>query len=314
MRAEIAAGAPPPPQQQQQLLLQQQLVLQSDNDALVKVNEVAKHAARQRVGLAASGEEEEEAEWDLEAELESVSHHEVVSVVVACSPLAALGGRCELRLSCVRQLTPLDGLLLAQGTVDLTGHRVWTCARLLALYLSATAGTQRWASALELGSGTGLVGLTLAAMGCRVTLTDNEPSVLALVERNIALNALGALASCERLDWGSALPVAPERRVELVVASDCLYSEESITPLLRAAAARLCEGGTLLLANTQNRLLVGRERAEALMQAAAREAGLARCFHSVPLADVWALTGGPGAELRALADNLEQDISLLLIS
>jgi predicted nicotinamide N-methyase len=256
---------------------------------------------------------EEEAEWDLEADLESVSHHEVVSVVVACSPLAALGGRCELRLGCVRQLTPLEGLLLAHGTTDLTGHRVWTCARLLSLYLSATAGAQRWASALELGSGTGLVGLTLAALGCRVTLTDNEPSVLALVERNVALNSLGTLANCERLDWGSAQAVAPERRVDLVVASDCLYSKDAIAPLIRAAAARLREGGTLLLANTQNRLLLGRERAEALIQTAAVEAGLSRCFDSVPLAHVWAVTGGPGAELRGLVERQEEDISLLII-
>jgi hypothetical protein len=59
---------------------------------------------------------------------------------------------------------------------------------------------------LELGAGCGLAGLVAAHFApASVTLTDNEPEVLAILRVNAARNAApGVDCRCEDLDWGSA--------------------------------------------------------------------------------------------------------------
>lgn len=64
----------------------------------------------------------------------------------------------------------------------------------------------RWAKApkiLEIGAGTGILGLTLASVGARVMLTDYQPAVLEQLKANIQLNSslVGTRAETRRLDW-----------------------------------------------------------------------------------------------------------------
>lgn len=90
---------------------------------------------------------------------------------------------------------------------------------------------------LELGSGTGLVGLVAAFLGGRVTLTDKSISLLeASVARNaqtLELADSGGSLRVERLEWGDratgelSLPV-----FSYVLAADVLYSAASAKALL----------------------------------------------------------------------------------
>ncbi|KAJ4781105.1 Protein-lysine methyltransferase METTL21E [Rhynchospora pubera] len=94
---------------------------------------------------------------------------------------------------------------------------------------------------LELGSGTGLVGIAAAALlGARVTLTD-LPNVVPNLQFNAELNSLvvslrGGFVSVQQLRWGDeqdAADVTSTEKFDLVVGSDVVYYEELIEPLLK---------------------------------------------------------------------------------
>lgn len=96
-------------------------------------------------------------------------------------------------------------------------------------------------SILELGSGTGLAGMAAAAiLGARVTLTD-LPHVLPNLRSNAEANAglitaRGGSVEVRRLIWGDDedhASVSSPSRFDVVMASDVVYHEHLIDPLLR---------------------------------------------------------------------------------
>ena len=86
-----------------------------------------------------------------------------------------------------------------------SGHRVWPAATALCRWMSGRADEFSGARVLELGCGTGAVGLYAAALGARsVLLTDGgPPAIRSLAQRNIERNAAhlapGASVRVERL-------------------------------------------------------------------------------------------------------------------
>ena len=126
-----------------------------------------------------------------------------------------------------------------------TGGKVWSSAAVLTRWLGANAPALglEGASVLELGSGTGAVGLAAAAMGAtRVVLTDGgSESLLKLAKDNAARNRApgGSIdPSCDirvaRYRWGDGkMPaaVADAAPFDLVVGSDCTYSVGGHGPL-----------------------------------------------------------------------------------
>jgi len=82
------------------------------------------------------------------------------------------------------------------GEVDLTGDLVWPTATIFCRYLCERAvalnlGGRR---VLDLGAGTGLVGLVAAALGAEATFTD-VPRVFPLLASNVAVAAAVAAAT-----------------------------------------------------------------------------------------------------------------------
>jgi predicted nicotinamide N-methyase len=88
---------------------------------------------------------------------------------------------------------------------------------------------------LELGCGTGLIGLSLAMLleNCRVTMTDLS-SGTALAELNISNNrskfAPGSDTQFRVLKWATLPPWLAE--YQLVVVGDCIYNPDSYEDLL----------------------------------------------------------------------------------
>lgn len=113
-------------------------------------------------------------------------------------------------------------------TADNLGLKTWASSYLLSKRL-ATMALPATSRALELGAGTGLVGLAAAAaLGAEVLLTD-LPEIVPNLKRNIEANQhLGVRASAEVLDWRDVPAPLPSQadRFELVLAADPLYSSE----------------------------------------------------------------------------------------
>ena len=179
----------------------------------------------------------------------------------------------------------------ASTDFDQTGQIVWPSARLLSHFVArrlrgaALAGQH----VLELGAGCGLAGLVAAHFApASVTLTDNEPEVLAILSLNAARHAPpGAACRCEDLDWGSAAAHARlaaasggRARWRVILAADVVYWRESISPLFDTVAALLDDSeGSRFYLGYFNRVDANREA----LEAAADARGLA--WHKVAPAE-----------------------------
>ncbi|CAJ1453879.1 unnamed protein product, partial [Effrenium voratum] len=81
---------------------------------------------------------------------------------------------------------------------------------------------------LELGAGTGYVGLVAAALGGRVLLTDRAVLV-PLLKANIESNHLQDCANALELEWGTPSSL----KVDTVLMSDCVYLPAAFRDLSR---------------------------------------------------------------------------------
>ena len=125
-----------------------------------------------------------------------------------------------------------------------TGRVVWPAAVLLLCTLQSHQ--QGWAGqhALELGSGTGIIGLALLKWGAASVVLTDLPHMLPTINANIAANptstAAGTIAArvldwrsppSDSAGWGSAEPFTR------IVAADVIYAKDSVAPFLRTLAA-----------------------------------------------------------------------------
>ena len=146
-----------------------------------------------------------------------------------------------------------------------TASTVWDAGIVLAAHVFAecrkaasksTAPEEEAQRLLDLGSGTGIVGLAAAASGSfsSVVLTD-LPSVVPLLERNAAANAaeIGLATSVEALplswdDDGMLQSAAARGPFTMIVGGDLLYRPQVVPPLLHAIQALAVPATTVLLA------------------------------------------------------------------
>lgn len=108
-----------------------------------------------------------------------------------------------------------------------------------------SSATYKKLHVLELGTGCGIVGISLAQLvpDCEVTLTD-LPEAREIAQKNIdAMNpAMSSRATFVPLDWDEPLPKAVrERQYGMIIISDCTYNPDSSPALvntLKALTAR----------------------------------------------------------------------------
>jgi len=144
---------------------------------------------------------------------------------------------------------PLE-VLVPQKDVGEEAVVVWDSALVLSYFL--VKNCQEFLSSktrvLELGAGTGAVGLVTAALGAgKVTLTD-LPRIVPLLEEGIALNCNLTNINAKALTWGSDLTDFLEENdkiietgyYDLILVSDCIYYEASVEPLIKTLI-KLCE-------------------------------------------------------------------------
>ena len=103
---------------------------------------------------------------------------------------------------------------------------------------------------IDLGSGTGAVGLAAAALGASSVVLIDLPHLLPLLRRNIALNGLAQTVSACELRWGDdAASAALHPPFDLVLASDVVYEAECIDPLIATLVALAGPSAEVLVAN-----------------------------------------------------------------
>merc|ERR1719348_1992061 len=135
-----------------------------------------------------------------------------------------------------------DGLAISAGQVPEgdTGVVVWDAAIVLAKYLQTVQAQLQSRSVIELGSGTGAVGLSAATLGASPVLLTDLPALKDLIQHNISLNS--SVISSEKctvapLVWGDK--EQEEKAIEvtggqpdLILVSDCVFYSESVPPLV----------------------------------------------------------------------------------
>jgi predicted nicotinamide N-methyase len=77
---------------------------------------------------------------------------------------------------------------------------------------------------LELGAGTGLLGIYLSKLGAVVEMTDNNDIVLPLLRNNVTQNTSTAVV--ERMDWSSddARIKYGNAKLDYIMGADCVFS------------------------------------------------------------------------------------------
>uniref|UniRef100_A0A9J7Z1P5 Protein N-lysine methyltransferase METTL21A n=1 Tax=Cyprinus carpio carpio TaxID=630221 RepID=A0A9J7Z1P5_CYPCA len=117
-------------------------------------------------------------------------------------------------------------MFLEMGKVDLKGKR-----------------------SIELGAGTGLVGIIAALLGASLTITDREPALEFLasnVHENIPPSQQGAVRVSE-LTWGENLHLYPTDSYDLILGAEIFYLEETFPALLQTLKHLSSENTVVLL-------------------------------------------------------------------
>jgi predicted nicotinamide N-methyase len=135
------------------------------------------------------------------------------------------------------------------------GGKIWIAGELLSKYLLDKKICQR-GKIIEIGSGTGLVGLSLGLSipdnnDAEIWITDID-ELVPLMEKNIELNELKGTVHAAALSWGEPLPDYAKNHVDVILAADCVYLEKAF-PLLEKTLLDLTTEDTFVLMSYRKR-------------------------------------------------------------
>ncbi|ANB11533.1 Efm3p [Sugiyamaella lignohabitans] len=147
-----------------------------------------------------------------------------------------------------------------------TGHRTWEAALALADYLVDTSSFQTTPrSFVELGAGTGLVGLVACQLPYteQVVLTDGDTTVVDNLEENMRLNSgtIGSKVCSQKLWWNKDPPVSLVNTEATIIAADVTYDSDLFPALVQ------CIKQHLALPSTDNALVSATIRSPETYQA-----------------------------------------------
>lgn len=154
----------------------------------------------------------------------------------------------------------------------------WIFIRLI---VGVAAGCLQGKRVLELGSGTGLVGIVAACLGAEVQLTDLAVA-MPLLKLNMGVNQhlvepSGGSMSCSVLEWQEPLSSLHGQPWDIVIGSDLVYNAASV-PQLTGALQQLIQSEhhwSLLLAHKHRTDAVDRCMLDAMSNCGMRLAALA---------------------------------------
>lgn len=121
--------------------------------------------------------------------------------------------------------------------------KIWEASAVLTQYMAQLEVVPN-RRILELGSGIGVAGITAAAMGHDITLTEYDPDALNFLHANVDLNQCTQTTIC-RLDWFNP---QLEGQFDLIIGSEIVYQEKTVNALGKLFEKHLLPQGKVLLA------------------------------------------------------------------
>jgi Lysine methyltransferase len=138
------------------------------------------------------------------------------------------------------RISPFQYLQISQyGSYD---HRwgiyscIWDGSLGLVEYFRRNIDIPKTSLVIDLGSGTGIVGIAMARLGYANVILTDLPEALDLMHKNVVINP-GIRVSVEKLIWGDALPdtikssIISSREI-LITGADIIYRTSLFDPLL----------------------------------------------------------------------------------
>ena len=124
---------------------------------------------------------------------------------------------------------------------------LWPAARMLAKAVLA-ADWPAGLEALELGCGLGLPGIAAMTKGIKVTFSDYDATALEFAADNARRNGCTGFELLA-FDWRSP----PARRFPLILASDLIYEERNVAPVVEVLHHLLADDGVCWLTDQDRR-------------------------------------------------------------
>lgn len=144
------------------------------------------------------------------------------------------------------------------------GDSTFTAAILTAKVMEYTYATSlRGSTVLELGAGTGTLGLVAAALGARRVVLTDLPCSIKQLRDNVALNVekwkrSSSPFEVRELDWFESGDVEKLGEFDFILGSELMFDEDLLDPLANVLRALLrCNPRAVVLLGYQDRLLVG---------------------------------------------------------
>ena len=122
--------------------------------------------------------------------------------------------------------------------------KIWEASWILADYMAA-ASPDPDKHVLEIGGGIGLVGITAAAFGHRITMTESDDHAINFAKANAELNRVNNL-EIGKLDWNKP---SIDNRFDMIIASEVVYKEKDFKPLENLFKTCLASMGEIVLAS-----------------------------------------------------------------
>jgi len=122
--------------------------------------------------------------------------------------------------------------------------KIWEASWILADYMAA-ASPDSDKHVLEIGGGIGLVGITAAAFGHSITMTESDNHAINFAKANAALNGVNNL-KIDKLDWNKP---SLNGRFDVIIASEVVYKEKDFEPLENLFKTYLAPMGEIVLAS-----------------------------------------------------------------
>mmetsp|Transcript_30032 Transcript_30032/g.39509 ORF Transcript_30032/g.39509 Transcript_30032/m.39509 type:complete len:485 (-) Transcript_30032:287-1741(-) len=133
---------------------------------------------------------------------------------------------------------------------DTTGYGLWSASLVLGRWVGSQPERFRGKVVCELGAGCGVGGLAAAVLStpAKVYITDLNPVTLNNIDHNIHINSdyiTDGCASSLALDWGNT-ETWPQEKVDIVIGSDLIYQNSTVSILQTVLGGILAENGEFL--------------------------------------------------------------------